>query len=299
MIKNRRDNPNMTDQNELKAWIRLNHPIFWSLLNRRAQTTLPKGLIEYIDVSSPSEITTRRDDLTRIERYLAELKTLCGRKTVDDNYRRSLSGVDSYDRLAELFSEIALCASIGKLSGKLKLHPPTGKGTYSDCCFYVHSYEVYGEIKRYADSWPHIGKPGEVDNDKVPYKRSIAKKPSGEKSHDTARPRSMDLKSKLRCVYRQFPERCLNILFIFHPGSFGEEPRYIKQALFGDSNFFRTEDEIKLEPDGLFSIDEWRNISACCLARFKPDSKVIYYPLAWENPHALTAIPRPVLEALR
>lgn len=286
----------MTDQNELKAWIRLNYPVFWSLLNTRAQTTLPKGLIEYIDVGSPSEITTGRDNLTTFERYLAELKTLCGWKTVGDNYRKSLSGVDSHDRLAELFCEIALCASVGKLSGKLQLHPPTGKGTYSDCLFYVHSFEVYGETKRYVDPWPHIEKPGDVGNDKVPYMRAIAEKASGEKPHDTARPRSMDLKNKLRDVHRQFPERRLNILFIFH-SSFGEAQRYIMQALFGDSNFFSSEDDIILESDGLFCIDEWRNISACCLARVNPDSKVIC-PFVWKNPRALTEIPGRVLEAL-
>ena len=287
----------MIDHNEIKTWIRLKHPIFWSLLNTRAQTTLPKGLIEYIDVGSPSEITTGRDNLTAIERYLVELTTLCSWKTVSDNYRKSLFGVDSHDRLAELFCEIALCASVGKLSGRLQLHPPTGKGTYSDCLFYVHSFEVYGEAKRYVDPWPLIEKPGDEGNDKVPYMRSIAEKPTGEKPHDTARPRSMDLKSKLRNVYRQFPERRLNILFIFH-SSFGETQRYTTQALFGDSNFFSTEDDIILESDGLFSIDEWRNISGCCLARVNPDSKVIY-PFVWKNPRALTEIPGPVLEALR
>ena len=106
----------------------------------------------------------------------------------------------------------------------------------------------------------------------------------------------MDLRSKLRDVYRQFPEKTLNILFIFH-SSYGETQKYITQALFGDSNFFRTEDDFVLEADGLFSIDKWSNISACCLARVNPDSEIIY-PFAWKNPRALTEIPRRVLEAL-
>ncbi len=289
MIKTLRDNPNMTDENKLKTWIRLDHPLFWSLLNKRAQTTLPKGLIEYIDVGPSSDLTT-------LERYLSELKTLCGWKAVGDNYRKSLSGVDSHARLTELFCEIALCASVGRLSGKLQLHPPTGKGTYSDCLFYVDSYEVYGETKRYVDPWPHIEKPSDVGNDKVPYMRSIAERASSEKPYDTARCRSMDLKSKLRDVHRQFPERRLNILFIFH-SSVGNAERYMTQALFGDSNFFSTGDDIILESDGLFSIEEWRNISVCCLARVNPDSKVIC-PFVWKNPRALTEIPGRVLEAL-
>jgi hypothetical protein len=69
------------------------------------------------------------------------------------------------------------------------------------------------------------------------------------------------------------------------------------QALFGDSNFFNTGDNISLEPDGLFSIKEWHNISACCLARIDADSKVIY-PFIWKNPRALSEIPERVLDAL-
>lgn len=295
-IKTLIDNCDMTDQNELKRWIESKCPVLWSLLNTKARRTLPAGLTKYIDFGSPSEIETGRNNLMELERYLAELKTLCGWKMVSDNYRRDFSGVDSVDRVAELCCEIGLCASLGRISGRLQLHPPTGKGTYSDCCFYVNAFEIYGEAKRYVDPWPHIEKPGDVLNEKVPYIRSITEDASGDKPHDTARARSMDLRSKLRDVHRQFPEKSLNILFIFH-SSYGETQKYITQALFGDSNFFRTEDDFVLEADGLFSIDEWRNISACCLARVNMDSKVIY-PFIWKNPGALTKVPKAVLEAL-
>jgi hypothetical protein len=288
----------MPDQDELKRWIESRCPLLWSLLNTKARRTFPGGLIKYIDLGSSSEIKNGRNNLMSLEVCLAELKTLCGWKTVSDNYRRDLSGVDSVDRVAELCCEIALCASLGRISGRLQLHPPTGKGTYSDCCFYVNDFEIYGEAKRYVDPWPHIEKPSEVLNEKVPYIRSITEKASRHDPYNTARARSMDLRSKLRDVYRQFPDKTLNILFIFHSSVSGETQKFITQTLLGDSNFFRTQDNFVLEADGLFSIDEWRNISACCLAYANPDSEVIYL-FAWENPLSLTEIPKRVLESLK
>jgi hypothetical protein len=128
----------------------------------KAQTNLPMALIGYLGVGTPSEIETGRNNLATIERHLAGLKNLCGLKTVGDTYRRDLSGVDSESQLAELFCEIALCASLGDISGKLQLRPSTGKGTHSDCLFDLHNFDVFAEAKRYADPWPHIEKPGDT-----------------------------------------------------------------------------------------------------------------------------------------
>ena len=294
--KNLKGKPDMVNQDELKEWIESNCPLFWSLLNIKAQRTVPKGLVEYICTGTLSEIEAGRSNLATIEKCLTDLNNLCDWKTVGDNYRRDLSGVDSVNQLAELFCEIALCSSLGKLSGKLQLHPPTGKGKFSDCIFNLHGFDIYAEAKRYADPWPHIEKPGDVSNEKAPYSRSIAKRPSHEKPHDSARPRSMDLRSKLRDVHRQFPERRLNILFVFHR-SLGDTRRYLTQALFGDSNFFKNAGEFVLESDGLFYLEEWRNISAFCLARVNSDSDVIF-PFAWKNPRALLEMPKPVLDTL-
>ena len=286
----------MADQNELKTWIRSNCPLFWSLLNPKGETGLPPDLIEYIGVGSPSEIETGRNNLATIERDLTDLRNICGWKTVCDNYRRDLSGVASENQVAEIFCEIALCACVGKLSGGLQLHPPTGKGTYSDCLFNIHGFDIYGEAKRYADPWPHIEKPGDVLNAEVPYGRSIAKSPLGKKPNDTARPRSMDLRSKLRDVHRQFPEGTLNILFVCHP-SLGEPKRYLTQAFFGDANFFNDEGSFILESNGLFYLNEWRNISACYLTSVIPETGVIF-PSMWKNPRAQLDIPGSVLDAI-
>jgi len=260
-----------------------NCPLLWSLLKTKAQRTLPGGLVEYMAIGSPSLIELGRNNLVSFDRHLKKLNTLCGWKTVSDNYRRDLSGVDSADRVDELYFEIALCASVGRFSGKLKLHPPTGKGTYSDCCFYVNSFEIYGEVKRYLDPFPHIEKPGDVLSGKPPYTRSIAK-------------RAMDLRSKLCDVHKQFPEGTLNILFVFNC-SLAEQRQDLMQALFGEANFFNNEAQFILKPDGLFYLDEWRNISACSLASLNPEMGVIFQ-FMWKNPRAQSKIPMPVLEAL-
>lgn len=285
----------MASQDETKEWIESNCPLFWSLLNIKAQTSLPKGLIEYIGGGTLSEIETGKNNLATIEKYLTDLKNLCGLQTVADTYRKDLSGIDSENQLTELFCEVALCASLGNLSGKLQLHPPTRKGTYSDCLFEVGGFAIYGEVKRYRDPWLYIEKPGEVPNEKIPYSRSISKSPPGEKPHDSARPRAMDLRSKLRDVHRQFPDGSLNILFIFHH-SLGETQNYLVQTLFGDANFFTKGDDFELGPDGLFSVEEWRNISACYLARNTVSG--VIFPSRWKNPRALSGIPEPLLEVL-
>ncbi|MBM4333346.1 MAG: hypothetical protein FJ117_19355 [Deltaproteobacteria bacterium] len=87
-------------------------------------------------------------------------------------------------------------------------------------------------------------------------------------------------------------------MFVFDHSPYAKE--YLTQALFGDSNFFTTGDDFVLEADGLFSVEQWRNISACYLARVNPvnpEARVIF-PFAWKNPRALSEIPKPVLEAL-
>jgi len=58
----------MASQDELKKWIESNCPLFWSLLNIKAKTSLPKGLIEYIGTGTPSEIETGRNNLETPEK---------------------------------------------------------------------------------------------------------------------------------------------------------------------------------------------------------------------------------------
>ncbi len=285
------------NQGDLKVWIEETCPQLYGMLNAKARKQLPTGLIEYLGGGSLSEIEAGREGILSIERDLANLVNVCGWQNVADSYRRDLSGVNSEKQVAELFCEIALCASLGECAQNLKLRPPTGKGTYSDCRFNLNGCDIYGEAKRYVDPWPHIEKVGDNSNKKFPYKRSISRTPSDEKPNDAARPRSMDLRSKLRDVHRQFPDDAANILFLFH-SSYGENRRYITQALFGDSNFFQTDSDFVLEMEGLFSINEWQNISACCLCRVNTDSKVVF-PFLWKNPRANIELPESVFIELK
>jgi len=101
----------------------------------------------------------------------------------------------------------------------------------------------------------------------------------------------------LRDVHKQLPDGTLNILFVFHP-SYGESKRYLTQALFGDSNFFKTDSGFVLESDGLFFLDDWRNISACCLCRVNQDSNADFI-FFWKNPRADIELPEVIRKELQ
>lgn len=284
-------------QDKLVEWLNTNCPLFWSFLNKKAQASLPKGIIDYIGTGSSDEIETGRSNFKIIEKYLSELVSFCGNQKVGDNYRRDLSGTSSEQTLAEIFCEIVLCAKVGSYSRALELHPETGKGTFSDCQFFVNGSEIFGEVKRYQDSWPYIVKETESKDQTIPFSRSIYKSSSDEKtSSNTARPRHMDIQSKLENVHRQLPNGTKNILFVFLP-SLGQPKNYLVQALLGEVNFLRSENELALEPDGLFAKEEWKNISACCFARANHKSAVIF-PVIIENPNADNSIPKDIVKYL-
>jgi hypothetical protein len=114
----------MMDHVNLKHWLKTNCPIIWSLLNRKAKASLPQGLIGYIGSGSEVEIETGRQHIVSVEGYLAELMSACGSRHVGDCYRRDLSAVKSEIRLAELFCEIALSATLGRHSHNIQLRPP-------------------------------------------------------------------------------------------------------------------------------------------------------------------------------
>lgn len=288
---------NMLDQEALKDWLKTNCPLFWSFLNKRAQSTLPDGIVQYLGTGSTSEIETGKDNFKTIEKYLSELVSLCGKEKVGDNYRRDFSGVNSENKLSEMFCEIALCATVSSYSGSLELRPETGKGTFSDCQFRVNDHDIFAEVKRYQDSWLYIENETDNKGKKVPFSRSIYKSPLGKKPSDAARPRHMDIQSKLEDVHRQFPDGTINILFIFHP-SLGQSKNYLIQAMLGEANFLREEQDLVLEDDGLFAKEEWRNISACCLAIAYPESKVIF-PAIIENPRAMNPVPGDVVKKMK
>jgi len=273
-------------------WVKEKCPNIWQMLNSNAKQCLPCGLNEYIGNGYPSEIG--RKHILSIERYLVDLINVCGCKKVADAYRRDLSGVGSENQVEELFCEIALCASLAKHAQKLELRPPTGKGTYSDCRFNLKGFDIYGEVKRYGDPWSQCND----NNKKIPCGRPIFKAPPDKKPDDAKRPRSMDIRSKLRDVHKQLPDGEINVLFIFH-SSIGQSKQYISQSLFGDSNFFpKAKHNYTLEKDGLFSKDKWQNISACCLSCVNQNSEMNFL-FFWKNPRAFTELPQSVISELK
>jgi hypothetical protein len=206
-------------------------------------------------------------------------------KTVGDTYRSHLSGVDTESQLAELLCEISLIDALGSVSSiPPVLRPGTEIDTECDVKVVIDGHILFGESKRLAD-------PG-IDGT-----RSIAKSPSKSKPPGAARPRAMDLFSKLKDVPRQFPNGALNVLFLFHP-SFGETQMYIQQALFGDTSAFEKLDDLSLRDDGLFALTDWQKVSACAQARVNVDGKISIVQI-WKNPNANISVPDSVSNRLK
>ena len=281
---------------DLQIWIRKNCPQIFGILNTKAKEQLPSGLADYIGDGPLSEIRAGQKNLVSIEMAFTILIDKCGRTEVEHKYRRVLSNVKTVSQVRDRLFEIALCATLGEIFQNLKLSPETGKGTYSDCSCKQNGFDIYGEAKRYEDPWPIFKEPDNNSSTIIPNPRSIFKA-SGEKPETAVRPRSMDLRSKLYDVHRQFPENTVNIIFVFHP-SHGESKKYFRQAFFGDSNYFRDKSNLNLEEDGLFLLDEWKNISACCLTILKSDARV-GFPFIWKNPHACVELPKCIAIKLR
>lgn len=245
-------------------------PHIWALFNQQARRNPPKGFQEFLSGTGALE-GRRQLQLadTRISRLIAKT---CERR-VGDAYRRDLSGVNTENKLAELLCEITLIDALGGISSAPPvLRPKTETGKACDVKVVVESGDLYGESKRLADTWEGGA-------------RSIAKSSPESKPSGAARPRAMDLFSKLKDVHTQFPRGTLNVLFLFHP-SVWNTPVYIKQALFGDaSGFDESSSQPPLHDDGLYALSEWQELSACALARVNNDGTLSIVQI-WRNPRA-------------
>ena len=253
----------------------------WALLNQQAKRSPPKGFEEFLSGKWAAE---GRSHLRLADKRVFSLIAKTSEKLVGDTYRRDLSGVDSENRLAELLCEISLVDALGGISSVPPvLRPKTEIGTECDVKVVIEGHVLYGESKRLADSWE-----GGV--------RSIAKSPPESKPHDTARPRAMDLFSKLKDAHRQFPRDALNVLFLFHR-SVWNTPLYINQALFGDASAFDESRQPFLHGDGLYSLAGWQEISACAHSRVNSDGRLSIVQI-WKNPRANVTLPDSVSERL-
>lgn len=256
-------------------------PHIWALLNQQAKRTPPKGFLEFLSGKWAAE---GRRHLRLADTRVSSLIARTSKKIVGDTYRRDLSSVDTENRLAELLCEISLADALGGISSVPPvLRPKTQIGTECDVKVVVDGCVLYGESKRLADTWE-----GGV--------RSIAKSPPGSKPPDAARPRAMDLFSKLKDARRQFPRGTLNVLFLFHP-SVWNTPVYIKQALFGDASTFDESSQPSVHDDGLYALGEWQEISACAHSRVNIDDRLSIVQI-WKNPKANVSLPDSVSQRL-
>lgn len=256
-------------------------PHIWAILNQRAKQRPPKGFKEFLSGKWAAEgrVLLRQADLR-----IFGLIEKTSEQLVGDTYRRDISGVDSENRLAELLCEISLADALGAISSVAPiLRPKIETGTECDVKVVVAGWVLYGESKRLEDTWKGGG-------------RSIVKSPPESRPSDAARPRSMDLFSKLKDAHRQFPGNALTVLFLFHR-SFGETSIYIRGALFGDVSAFDESTHPALYDDGLYALDEWQKISACAYSLVSHDGTLSIVKI-WKNPRANVSLPDSICERL-
>jgi len=269
----------MSCESQMIHYLKMNCPNIWSIFNQRAKRCPPKGFQEFL---SGEWAEDGKVWLQSADKRVSQLIQRTSERQVGDSYRRDISGVESENKLAELFCEITLADSLGSISDKAPtLRPKNETGTECDVKVVINGFELFGDSKRLEDKW-------------VGGRRSIAKSPSESKPTDADRPRAMDLHSKLRDTPRQFPNGTLNVIFLFHPSIWNTQ-MYIKQALFGDKSAFVG--ALHLYEDGLYSLQDWRNISACAYSKVKDDGSLSIEKI-WENPNAFVPIPEIVKKRL-
>ena len=153
-------------------------PHILQLLNRKAALNLPAGIVEFIS----GEWGLEGERLLKLaDARIASLIASTSETIVGDAYRSDLSGVGTEHKLAELLCEITLADALVRISdGKPDFHPQNVLGKYCDVKVVFDGGDVYGEVKRLADTWE-----GGV--------RSLAKSITAPKPSNVNRPRAMDL----------------------------------------------------------------------------------------------------------
>jgi hypothetical protein len=78
----------MNSPEDIKLWLKKECPTIWSLLNKKAQLSLPKGITEYLCEGGISQKDIGRKNLEFAEKNLTDLVTRCGFNKVGDTYRQ-------------------------------------------------------------------------------------------------------------------------------------------------------------------------------------------------------------------
>jgi hypothetical protein len=272
----------MLKRNEIIQFLQESCPNVWSTLNQKARRKPPAGFRAFL---AGSWYEQGRAFLQHADKRINQLIEQTSEKLVGDTYRRDLSGADSEKKLAELLCEISLVASLARISLEVPvLRPKNESGTECDVKVVIEGIDLYGDSKRLEDRWE-----GGI--------RSVEKSSPGSEPTDSARPRSMDLYSKLKDVPRQFPSGTVNAVFLFHPSIWNSQ-LYIAQALFGDNSISSELGKLALYNDGLYSLPEWRKISACCHSRVDYDGTLSIVNI-WKNPNAPICVPYEIVIKLQ
>src|SRR5208337_1498911 len=220
-------------EKSLEVKLQKKYPGLWSILNKKAQVSLPQGILEYLTKKNYKRRSWQSLEIP--EKYINQLIEICGIKKVADAYRRDLSSVTDENAFLNFTHEIIACSSMAALNPDIGFRPKSGKGK-CDFSLPVEGITVYGEIKRWLDNYW-------LKNISELKSRLIFKTSPGDANRNTRMPRSMELYGELIEATRQFSEGNVNIILLF-ARSFGEELKQLQQTLFGDINYFREPDKV-------------------------------------------------------
>ena len=248
-------------------------PSVWNLLNRKARERLPRGLEEYLSDEYAEE---GWQCLEQVDRNFTKLAEYLSEEEIGSAFRRDLSGVGDVKKVTELFCELATALSFAVFSSpSIKLRPKNKNGKACDFAVKIGELCLSVEVKRYEDK-----------NQFERYPSSVC---DGLAAEVEDKPRSMEIRSKLRAIPEQIPVTGLSMITVFH-SSVGDSAKYIQKALFGDQacsldrNEAASEDCVLYE-DGLFATSAFDTVSCVAKCRIS-DMGLAQVVLLWRNPNA-------------
>ena len=255
--------------------IKNSFPNVWALLNRKARERLPNGLEMYLTDEYAEEgwccLEQADKNFKRLTEHLSE-------EEVRSAFRRDVSGLGDVKMVAELFCELATALSFASSSSTpIKLRPKNETGKACDFSATILGSSLSVEVKRYED--------------KCEFKRYASTVGEGLAKEVKDKPRSMEIRSKLRAIPEQLPATGLSMITVFH-SSIGDSAKYIKKALFGDQACSLNPGEVvsekfSLYEDGLFAMSIFKTVSSVAICQINDIglAKVVFL---WHNPNANT-----------
>lgn len=272
-LNQRVQNPVTATHASIVARIESSFPCVWNLLNRKARERLPNGLKEYLADENAEE---GWNCLRQTEENLIELTEYISQENIGNAFRRDMSGVGDVNKVSELFCELATALSFAMSSSKpIELRPKNKNGKACDFSVTIRGSSLSVEVKRYGDK---------NEFERYP---SVVRDEIAAEVND--KPRSMEIRSKLKTVPKQLPNIGLSMITVFH-SSIGDSAKYIQKALFGDQTCSLDPAELigdncTLYDDGLFSASDFKIVTcvaSCCIN----DVGIAKVTRLWHNPNA-------------